>query len=156
MILTHVAECFFSLFFMEPFCILPKNLSAKFCAQFPCFTQWLSLGCVRLCILVYELSIKNLIFSVYLLVVAVVSHSAVSDSLKHHELQSARLLCPWNFRGKNTEVGCHFLIQGIFLTQGSNPRLLHWQADSLLLSHLGFPRSRVTDRFNLYSTKKIF
>ena len=36
--------------------------------------------------------------------------------------------------GKNTEVGCHFLLQGIFLTQGSNPCLLcllHWQADSL-------------------------
>ena len=40
--------------------------------------------------------------------------------------------------GKNAGVGCHFLLQGIFLTQRSNPRflkLLHWQAD--LLSHLG-------------------
>ena len=27
--------------------------------------------------------------------------------------------------------------QGIFLTQGSNPHLLNWQVDSLLLSHLG-------------------
>ena len=38
------------------------------------------------------------------------------------------------FPGKNTRVGCHFLLQGIFLTEGSNPRLLsllHWQADSL-------------------------
>ena len=34
-------------------------------------------------------------------------------------------------------VGCHFLLQCIFLTQGSNPRLLHWQADSLLLSNKG-------------------
>ena len=36
-------------------------------------------------------------------------------------------------------MGCHFLLQGIFLTQGSNPRLLrllHWQAGSLLLTHL--------------------
>ena len=41
------------------------------------------------------------------------------------------LLCPWNFPGKNTGVGCHFLLQGIFLTQGLNPHLLHWQADSL-------------------------
>ena len=44
------------------------------------------------------------------------------------------LLCPLNFPGKNTGVGCHFLLQGIFLTQGSNPHLLHllhWQADSL-------------------------
>ena len=41
--------------------------------------------------------------------------------------------------GKNTKVGCHFLLQGIFPTQGSNSRLLHWQADSLPLSHLGSP-----------------
>ena len=33
--------------------------------------------------------------------------------------------CPWNFPGKNTGVGCHFLLQGIFLTQGLNPGLLH-------------------------------
>ena len=39
------------------------------------------------------------------------------------------LLCPWDFPGKNTGVGCYFLLQGIFLTQGSNPHplyLLHW------------------------------
>ena len=34
-------------------------------------------------------------------------------------------------------MGCHFLLQGIFLTQGSNPCLLHWQVDSLPLSHPG-------------------
>ena len=51
----------------------------------------------------------------------------------------ARLLSPWDFPGKNTRVGCHFLLQGIFLTQGLNTRLLHWQADSLLLSYLGSP-----------------
>ena len=37
--------------------------------------------------------------------------------------------------GKNTGVGCHFLVQGIFLDQGLNPHLLHWQVDSLPLSH---------------------
>ena len=39
-------------------------------------------------------------------------------------------------------VGCHFLLQGIFLTQGLNPRLLRllrWQVDSLPLSHLESP-----------------
>ena len=39
-----------------------------------------------------------------------------------------------NFPGKNTGVGCHFLLQGIFLTQGLNScllLLLHWQVDSL-------------------------
>ena len=47
----------------------------------------------------------------------------------------ARVFCPWDFPGKNTGVGCHFLLQGIFLAQESNPCLLHWQADSLPLSH---------------------
>ena len=40
-----------------------------------------------------------------------------------------RLLCPWNFPDKNTRVRCHFLLEGIFLTQGSNLHLLcllHW------------------------------
>ena len=66
------------------------------------------------------------------------SGSVVSDSLP------ARLLYPWNFPGKNTEVH-HFLFQGIFSTQGSNPcllYLLHWQADSSPLSYLGSPTHR--------------
>ena len=49
------------------------------------------------------------------------------------------ILCPWNFPGKNTGVGCHFLLQGIFLTQRWNTRVLHWQADSLPLNHQGSP-----------------
>ena len=36
-------------------------------------------------------------------------------------------------------VGCHFLLQGIFPTKGSNPYLLHWQAVSLPLSQQGGP-----------------
>ena len=52
---------------------------------------------------------------------------------------AARLLCQWHFPGKNTRVGSYFLLQGIFLTQGLNPCLLHWQVDSLPLSHLGSP-----------------
>ena len=47
---------------------------------------------------------------------------------------------PWDFPGKNTGVGCHFFLQGIFLTQGSNPRLLcllHWQVNSLPLTPPG-------------------
>ena len=56
------------------------------------------------------------------------SSSVVSNSLRPHELQPSRLLCPWNFPGKNTEMGCHFILQGIFPTQGLNlclPSLLH-------------------------------
>ena len=36
---------------------------------------------------------------------------------------AARFFCPWDSPSKNTRVGCHFLIQGIFLTHGSNPSL---------------------------------
>ena len=73
----------------------------------------------------------------------------VSDSFRSQGLQHTILLCPWkmsevaqscltlcnpmpfrllhpsDFPGKNTEVSCHFLLQGIFLTQGSNTDLLH-------------------------------
>ena len=65
--------------------------------------------------------------------------SVVSNSLQLHGLEPTRLLCPWDIPGKNTGGGCHFLLQGIFLTQGLNSYLLHWQTDSLLLSHLGSP-----------------
>ena len=42
----------------------------------------------------------------------------------------------YSYLGKNIGVGCHFLLQGIFPTQGSNSLFLHWQEDSLPLSHL--------------------
>ena len=41
-----------------------------------------------------------------------------------HGLWPARALCPWDFRGKNTGVGCHFFLQGVFPTQGLNPHVL--------------------------------
>ena len=61
-------------------------------------------------------------------------------SFWRHGLYPARLPCPWNSPGKNAGVDCNFLLQGIFLTQGSNSCLLcllHWQVASLPLSHLG-------------------
>ena len=60
------------------------------------------------------------------------------------------LVTPWtvarqaplqDFPGKNTGVGCHFILQWIFPTQGLNLCLLHWQADSLPLNPLGSPSS---------------
>ena len=43
---------------------------------------------------------------------------------------------PWYSPDEKTGMDCHFLLQGIFLTQRSNCLLLHWQADSLLLTDL--------------------
>ena len=58
------------------------------------------------------------------------------------DCKPTRLLCPWDSPGRNTGVGCHTLLQGIFPTQGSNPHLLClllWQAGSLLLASPGKP-----------------
>ena len=56
-------------------------------------------------------------------------------TLRPQRRQPTRLPRPWDSPGKNTGVGCHFLLQGIFLTQGSNPGLLHWRQMLYPLSH---------------------
>ena len=47
--------------------------------------------------------------------------SVVSDSLQPRGPEPAGLLCLWDYPSKNTGVGCRFLLQGIFPTQGSDP-----------------------------------
>ena len=71
--------------------------------------------------------------------VIVLSRSVVSNSLRHHRLQPARLLCPWDSPDKNTGEGCHAVLQGFFLTQGSNPGVLHCRQILYCLSHQGSP-----------------
>ena len=57
--------------------------------------------------------------------------------LRSHGLKPAKLLCPWNSPDKNTGVGCHSLLQGIFLTDpGIKPGSPALQADSLLSESL--------------------
>ena len=63
-----------------------------------------------------------------------------------HGLQPIRFLCPWDSRGKKTGVGGHFLLQGIFLTQGLNPcllSLLHWVLYHQ--RHLQSPQNTIMD-----------
>ena len=50
-----------------------------------------------------------------------------------------KLLRPWDFQGKSTGVGCHFLLQGLFPTQGSNPGLSHCRQTLYHLSHQESP-----------------
>ena len=69
------------------------------------------------------------------------SCSIVSNSLWPHGLQPARLLCPWKSSGKNIGGVCHFLLQGIFPTQGLNPALPHCRQILYHLSHQGSPLS---------------
>ena len=72
----------------------------------------------------------------------------MSDSLRPHGLWPTRLLRPWDFPGKNTGVGCHFFLQGIFQTQGLNLGhlgVLHGQVGSLpVVSPVGIHFSKWT------------
>ena len=79
------------------------------------------------------------------------SHSGMSDSLRPHGLEPANLLCPWDFSGKNTGVGCHSLLQGIFLTQEVNLGLLHYRQILYCLSHRGSPN--ITNKIYLIKSK---
>ena len=82
--------------------------------------------------------------------VVVFGHSVVSDSLWPHGLYLTRLLCPWDSSGTDTGVGCYSLLQGIFLTQGWNPGLLHWQVDSLLISQVKLRPIYLHHLFTIY------
>ena len=86
------------------------------------------------------------IFALYILKLCCVQVCSINQSCPTlcdlRGLQPARLLCPWSFPGKNTGVGCHFLFQGIFPTQGSNLHLLgllHYRWIFYQLSHRGRP-----------------
>ena len=73
--------------------------------------------------MIYSLCLQNLVSDTLVSVVQLLS----CDSSQPHGLQPTRLLCPRHSPDKNTGVGCHFLVWGIFPTQKLNPHLLHWQ-----------------------------
>ena len=64
----------------------------------------------------------------------------MSSSLRPQGLYPAKFLCPWNLPGKNTEVGSHSLLQGIFPSQGSNLGLPHCRQILYCLNHRKVPR----------------
>ena len=70
---------------------------------------------------------------------AVLSCSVVSHSLRPFAFQPTRLHCPRDFSGKNTGVGCRFLLQGIFSTQGSKQCLLCLLRCRQILYLLSYP-----------------
>ena len=68
----------------------------------------------------------------------VTKHQVVPDSFATPWTEARQAPLSMGFpTGKSTGVGCHFPLQGIYPTEGLNPRLQHWQVDSLPLSHLG-------------------
>ena len=91
------------------------------------------------------------IMCVFVYVCVCVRARSVAQScptLRPPGLEPTRFLSPWHFPGKNTEAGCHFLVQGIFPTQGLKHCRLHFlslEADSLPLSHLESPPGSYND-----------
>ena len=75
------------------------------------------------------------------------SHSVISNSLRPHGLYPSRRLHP----GKSTGVGCHFLLQGIFLTQRSNLGLPHCRQIFYHLSHQRSLKNGLNDQFYVMS-----
>ena len=75
------------------------------------------------------------------------SRSVVSNSLQPYGLLPARLLHPWEFPGKNNGVGCHFLLQGTFPTQGLNPGFPHCRQTPYTLNHQG-------SHFRIWTSRK--
>ena len=65
------------------------------------------------------------------------------------DCKPTRLLCPWDSPGKDTEVGCHSLLQGISSTQGLNAGFLHWQVGPLLSEPPGKPAHIIIYKYSL-------
>ena len=78
--------------------------------SFPVVGQKLSFTLIRLTKIMYLL-LRRSLFQGYRIKKEKVSHSVVSDSVQPHRRQPTRHPCPWDSPGKNTGVGCHFLLQ---------------------------------------------
>ena len=74
-------------------------------------------------------------FHCFRVFVSVAKSSSATSALKH-----SGLLCPWDSPDKDTGVGCHSLLQGIFPTQGSNPGHPHCRRILYQLCHQGSPK----------------
>ena len=92
-----------------------RNWTGVSCTTGEFFTNWDIRGLDHHLIessisLIFKFLVKETYFSLYNWLS--VSRSVVPDSLQPSRLQPTRLLCPWDFPGKDTGVGCHFLLQG--------------------------------------------
>ena len=83
------------------------------------------------------------------LLLLLLRHSVVSDFVRPQRRQPTRLRCPWDSPGKNTVVGCHFLLQGIFLTQELNPGL-PWGGKGRLFTYWATREDQVLWNVNMY------
>ena len=108
-------------------CLIITN---KFMFHLSFTADFLDFLSFNICLLPFSTPLYLFIYSVT---------SVVSNSLWPYGLWPTRLLCLWDFPGKSTGVDCHFLFQGIFPTQGSNPGLPHCRQTLNRLSHQESP-----------------
>ena len=89
--------------------------------------------------------------------VFVCTHSVMSNSFMGPWTITRQAPLSMRFPSKNAEPNCHSLLQGIFPTQRLNPHLLHWQVDSLPLSHLRNPfQEGINYKLGIYSSEMLF
>ena len=104
----------------------------------------------RYCVICFYLFLNNLLLTIFMSL-NVLSYLMCDNFIVFYKCsevtQSCLTLCdpldgsptrflhPWDFSGKNTGVGCHLLLQGIFPTQGLNPGLLHCRQTPYPLSY---------------------
>ena len=87
----------------------------------------------------------------------VLSCSVVSNSLQSHELQPTKLLCPQDFPGKKTAVGCHFLLQwSIGSLKGKKEEILTYETarinlENIMLSEINQSQILYNSTFMLFS-----
>jgi len=84
------------------------------------------------------------------------SHSVESDSFATPWTVAHQAPLSMGFSRQEYWMGCHFLLQGIFLTQRANPCLLHWQVISLPLSHQGSETFRTAEMSNRKELVKVY
>ena len=87
----------------------PSEIFGIFGCSSVAFVFLESLGCLTKC---------DVSMNVYVHVYVCAQLLRVSNSLRPHGPWPTRLLCPWDFPGTNTGVGCHVLVQGLFPIQG--------------------------------------
>ena len=113
-------------------------------------TELLFCFCVCFLFIFITIAMASLINKVCVCVCVLIAQSCPT-LCKGMDYSPPRFLCPWDFSGKGTRVGCHFLLQGIFPTQGWNLDLLHCRQILYCLSHQGSPR--IKHEWLLYNKK---
>ena len=103
-----------------------------------------SLTAVRMMVLVAKAGKSECTVKSQNMCLCVLGCLVMSDSLQHHGLQPTRLLCPWDFSGKSTGVGCHFPPPGDLPNPEIKPVSLALEAYSFSAEPLGKPIIKLT------------